>query len=60
MDSVKDDVGLLLSDIPVPAKVRGYAAPSMELKTRDEIFSAMVVYGFLKYEDAAYPFPTKS
>ena len=38
---------LLVADIPVPAKVREYAAISMELKSRDEIF-----YPFKKDDDA--------
>ena len=59
VDQVKDDVGLLLSGIPVPAKVQEYAATSMELKTRDEIFSAMVVYGFLNYENGCVSIPNK-
>ncbi len=59
VDQVKDDVGMLVADIPVPANVREYAATSMELKTRDEIFSAMVVYGFLNYEDGCVSIPNK-
>ncbi|MCD8052463.1 MAG: ATP-binding protein [Lachnospiraceae bacterium] len=59
VDQVKEDVGLLIADIPVPAKVCEYAATSMELKTRDEIFSAMVVYGFLNYEDGCVSIPNK-
>lgn len=59
VDSVKDDVGLLLSGIPVPAKVQEYAATSMELKTRDEIFSAMVVYGFLDYDEGCVSIPNR-
>ena len=59
VDAVRDDVGLLLADIPVPAKVREYAATSMDLKTRDEIFSAMVVYGFLNYENGYVSIPNK-
>lgn len=59
VDSVKEDVGLLISSIPVPAKVQEYAATSMELKTRDEIFSAMVVYGFLNYENGCVSIPNK-
>lgn len=55
----QEDVGLLISDIPVPAKVQEYAATSMELKTRDEIFSAMVVYGFLNYEKGCVSIPNK-
>ncbi len=59
VDQVKEDVGLMVADIPVPAKVQEYAATSMELKTRDEIFSAMVVYGFLNYENGCVSIPNK-
>lgn len=59
VDAVRDDVGLMIADVPVPAKVQEYAATSMELKTRDEIFSAMVVYGFLNYEDGCVSIPNK-
>ena len=59
VDAVKEDVGLMIADIPVPAKVREYAATSMELKTRDEIFSAMVVYGFLNFKEGYVSIPNK-
>lgn len=59
VDAVKEDVGLMIADIPVPAKVQEYAATSMELKTRDEIFSAMVVYGFLNYDNGSVSIPNK-
>lgn len=59
VDEVKEDVGLMIADIPVPARVQEYAATSMELKTKDEIFSAMVVYGFLNYEDGYVSIPNK-
>lgn len=59
VDEVKADVGRLITGTPVPAKVREYAATSMELKTRDEIFSAMVVYGFLNYENGCVSIPNK-
>lgn len=58
-DAVKDDVALMVADNPVPAKVQEYAATSMELKTRDEIFSAMVVYGFLNYDKGYVSIPNK-
>ena len=48
---VREDLALMVSGIPVPAKIQEYAATSMNLQTRDEIFSAMVVYGFLTYEN---------
>ena len=59
VDAVKEDVGLMIADIPVPARVQEYAATSMELKAEDEIFSAMVVYGFLNYEDGCVSIPNK-
>ena len=59
VDAVKDDVALMVADIPVPAKVQEYAATSMELKTKDEIFSAMVVYGFLNYSQGYVSIPNK-
>ena len=58
-DAVKDDIALMVADNPVPANVQEYAAASMELKTRDEIFSAMVVYGFLNYENGFVSIPNK-
>ena len=57
---MKDDIALMVADNPVQAKVQEYAATSMELKTKDEIFSAMVVYGFLNYEKGYVPSLTKN
>ena len=48
---VRDDIAFMVSGIPVSAEIKEYAATSMNLQTKDEIFSAMVVYGFLSYED---------
>lgn len=59
VDDVRDDVALMVSGESVPAKVREYAAVSMNLTTRDEIFSAMVVYGFLTYKDGKVSIPNK-
>lgn len=56
---VRDDMALMVSGISVPAKVQEFAATSMNLKTRDEIFSAMVVYGFLSYSNGKVLIPNK-
>lgn len=56
---VRDDLTLMVSGIAVPAKIQEYAATSMHLHTRDEIFSAMVVYGFLTYENGKVTIPNK-
>lgn len=58
-DAVRDDIAAMVADEPVPARVQEYAATSMELKTKDEIFSAMVVYGFLNYKDGYVSIPNK-
>lgn len=59
VDDVRDDLALMAAGIPVSAKVREYAATSMDLQTRDEIFSAMVVYGFLSYSNGFVTIPNK-
>lgn len=56
---VRDDLALMAAGEAVPAKVEEYAATSMNLQTRDEIFSAMVVYGFLSYQDGMVRIPNK-
>ena len=49
IDDVRDDMVKLLCGEEVEAKMYKFAASDMSLNTRDEIFSAMVVYGFLTY-----------
>ena len=56
---VRNDLARMVSGIPVRANVREYAAVSMDLSTRDEIFSAMVVYGFLSYENGRVSIPNR-
>ena len=56
---VRDDLALMAAGIPVSAKIREYAATSMKLRTRDEIFSAMVVYGFLSYNNGLVSIPNR-
>lgn len=57
--AVQDDLVQMISGIPVPAKISEYAATSMRLSTKEEIFSAMVVYGFLTYENGCVSIPNK-
>lgn len=56
---VRDDLAIMISGNAVPAKVQEYAATSMELNTKDEIFSAMVVYGFLSHYQGKVSIPNK-
>ena len=59
VDAVKDDLALMVSGQSIPAKIWEYAATSQELKTKEQIFSAMVVYGFLSYEDGEVFIPNR-
>lgn len=43
----------------MPVKIREYAATAQNLKTKEEIFSAMVVYGFLSFERGRVSIPNK-
>lgn len=56
---VKNDLALMVSGEGVPAKIKEYAATSMNLTTREEILSAMVVYGFLSYYQGRVYIPNK-
>jgi len=56
---VKKDVALMVAGEAVPARVEEYSATSMNLTTRNEILSAMVVYGFLNYEDGKVHIPNR-
>lgn len=59
VDSVRDELALMVSGIGVPTRIQEYAATSQELKTKEEILSAMVVYGFLSYENGMVFIPNK-
>jgi hypothetical protein len=59
IDAVRDDIALMISGIPVPANVSEYAATARNLTTKNEILSAMVVYGFLSYENGCVRIPNK-
>lgn len=56
---VRDDLALMAAGESVPARIQEYAATSMNLQTKDEIFSAMVVYGFLSCEKNRVSIPNK-
>ncbi|MCD7885908.1 MAG: ATP-binding protein [Lachnospiraceae bacterium] len=51
LSDIRKDVALMVAGESVSANVEEYAATSMKLETRDELLSAMVVYGFLNYEN---------
>lgn len=53
VEDIQDDLILMVSGERVEAKIQEYAATATELNTKDQIYSAMVVYGLLTYDDAA-------
>lgn len=57
--AVRDDLAQMVAGIPVPASVHEYAAVSMNLTTKNEIFSAMVVYGFLSFDSGYVNIPNR-
>ncbi len=59
VDDVRDDIALMAGGESVPANIQEYAATSMELRTKDEVLSAMVVYGFLCVENGRVSIPNK-
>lgn len=59
IDDVREDLALMVAGERIESRIRDYAAVSMELNTKTEIYSAMVVYGLLTYEDGEVFIPNK-
>ncbi len=59
VEDIQNDLPLLFSGEAIPADMNEYAATSMQLDTKDEIYSAMVVYGLLTYKDGRVSIPNK-
>ena len=57
--AVKDDIVRMVSGIPLEIKLKGYSAEQKELNTRNQILSAMTIYGFLSYHDRTLEIPNK-
>lgn len=56
---VRDDLVLMISGECIEVKLQGYAATSSELETKNQIYSAMVVYGLLTYKNGAVFIPNR-
>lgn len=57
VDAVREDIVKMVAGIPVEIELLGYSATELQLNTRDEILSAMVVYGFLSYYNGQLRIP---
>ena len=51
------DIVKMISGVPVQVTLDGYSAAELKLDSRDEILSAMVVFGFLAYYDQILSIP---
>ena len=59
VEEIQNDIVQMVSGIPVNIHLEGYSAERINLNTRDEILSAMTVYGFLSYHDETLTIPNK-
>lgn len=59
IQDTKDDLIFMVSGEHVPADIGQFAAVSMEISSREQIYSAMIVYGLLTYENGKVLIPNK-
>lgn len=57
VDAVREDLVQLVAGNSIEIKLDGYSASDQRLETRNEILSAMVVFGFLSYHDQMLKIP---
>ena len=55
--AVREDIVKMVAGIPIRVKLKGYSASDLRLNSRDEILSAMVVFGFLSYHNGYLRIP---
>ena len=59
MEEVRDDIVLMIAGEGIDVEIQNYAETAMKLDTKDEIYSAMVIYGLLTYEDRKVFIPNR-
>lgn len=59
VDEIREDFVLMITGERVNAKMQEYAATAKELNTKGQIYSAMVIYGLLTYEDGEVFIPNR-
>lgn len=59
IEDTKDELALMVSGERVAADIGEFAAVSMEISSRGQIYSAMVVYGLLTYDKGEVLIPNK-
>lgn len=59
IDEIQGDLALMFAGEKISTSIEEYAATAQELETKEEIYSAMVVYGLLTYENGMVFIPNK-
>ena len=59
VDEIQNDLTFMFAGEKIPSGIQEYAATAQELKTKEEIYSAMVVYGLLTYDQGMVFIPNK-
>ena len=59
VDQIQNDLTLMFAGERIPSGIQEYAATAQELKTKEEIYSAMVVYELLTYDNGMVFIPNK-
>lgn len=59
IDKVREDFILMVSGERIEARIQEYAATAEQLMTKNQIYSAMVIYGLLTYEDGEVFIPNR-
>ncbi|MCI8527775.1 MAG: AAA family ATPase [Lachnospiraceae bacterium] len=59
IEDVREDIVLMVAGERISADIGQYAAAYMEVSSREQIYSAMIVYGLLTYADGEVFIPNK-
>lgn len=59
VEDIRNDIVKMVSGFSVFIHLEGHGAEKLSLNTRDDILSAMTVYGFLTYHDDTLEIPNK-
>ena len=59
IEHIRDDLALMISGEGIDARVEEFAASAMDLRTKSQIYSAMVVYGLLTYTQGKVFIPNR-
>ena len=59
IEHIRDDLALMISGEGIDARVEEFAASAMKLRTKNQIYSAMVVYGLLTYTQGIVFIPNR-